>query len=120
VIKDVPIQQTSPASGSQMYATYCASCHGREGLGNGPAAPALRVAPADLTTLSRHNGGVFPMERVLAELRFGVATPAHGSPEMPIWGDLMMTLNASPAESNMVMHQRLLNLGEYLKTMQKK
>ena len=25
-LKNVPIQQTSPASGSQKYATYCAAC----------------------------------------------------------------------------------------------
>src|SRR6202012_2782557 len=30
-IKNVPIQPTSAVSGEQMYATYCAVCHGTDG-----------------------------------------------------------------------------------------
>lgn len=36
------------ASGEQLYLNYCASCHGNEGAGDGPAAAALNPAPADL------------------------------------------------------------------------
>ena len=37
-LKEVPVTQTSPASGKQMFTTYCAVCHGADGRGNGPAA----------------------------------------------------------------------------------
>jgi mono/diheme cytochrome c family protein len=120
-IKDVPIQQTSPTSGKQMYATYCAACHGAEGKGNGPAAPALKTPPTDLTTLAQRNGGNFPEDRVIAELRFGVPIVAHGTAEMPIWGDLMLTISpATSPDNQMLMRERIHNLSDYLKTMQVK
>jgi mono/diheme cytochrome c family protein len=37
------------ASGEELFATFCAACHGREGRGDGPAAAFCRVPPADLT-----------------------------------------------------------------------
>ena len=117
-IKNVPIQQTSPTSGEQMYASYCAVCHGRDGSGNGPAAPALKMAPTDLRTLSQNNGGTFPSDHVAAVLQFGVSNPAHGTPDMPIWGDLMRTLNHNPQQGSMEVKQRISNLTDYLKTLQ--
>ena len=41
-IRHVPVKATSPASGPEMYTTYCAVCHGIDGKGRGPAADALR------------------------------------------------------------------------------
>ncbi len=35
--------------GQALYAANCVSCHGVSGSGNGPAAAALRIKPADLT-----------------------------------------------------------------------
>ncbi len=119
-IRDVPIRQTSPASGKEMYKAYCAACHGTDGRGKGPAAAALKNAPTDLTTLAQRNGGNFPMDRVIAELRFGVPTVAHGTAEMPIWGNLMLTLSPSSQTNRTLMFERIHNLSEYLKTMQQK
>jgi mono/diheme cytochrome c family protein len=33
-------------SGTADFASYCASCHGIDGRGNGPLAPSLRIALA--------------------------------------------------------------------------
>jgi len=63
-IKQTSPQYTDPTSGLEMYRTYCAVCHGVAGKGNGPAAPALRQAPPDLTLLSKKRGGEFPSFRV--------------------------------------------------------
>ena len=49
--------QTSPtgfsadsiARGQVLFARYCVACHGPKGEGNGPAAAALRIKPANLT-----------------------------------------------------------------------
>ena len=41
-VKNSPLKETSPASGKEMYLQYCASCHGRDGKGDSPAASALR------------------------------------------------------------------------------
>ncbi len=35
--------------GARLYPEHCASCHGAEGRGDGPAAAGLRIPPADLT-----------------------------------------------------------------------
>jgi cytochrome c oxidase cbb3-type subunit 3 len=35
------------AAGAQLYATYCASCHGPNGKGDGPVAAALKPPPAN-------------------------------------------------------------------------
>ena len=118
-IKVVGIQPTSPASGSQMYITYCAACHGASGTGAGPAATALKTAPPDLTMLSRNHGGVFPADHIYSILKFGTKAPAHGTAEMPVWGDLMLTLNQSSSDGDVVVHQRITNLTDYLKKIQK-
>ena len=61
-VKKVPIVQSNPTSGKQMFGDYCAPCHGISGKGDGPAASALKTPPADLTVLAKTNGGKFPME----------------------------------------------------------
>ena len=118
-IKNVPIKPTSVVSGEQMYVTYCAVCHGADGTGKGPAAPAMKANPTDLTALSNGNGGTFPSSRVLSVLKFGVETPAHGTADMPIWGDLMATLTPDSQRSRAEVQQRMSNLIDYLKKMQK-
>jgi mono/diheme cytochrome c family protein len=118
-VNSVPIQQTPIDSGQKMFSTYCAACHGATGTGNGPAAQSLKVPPADLTLLSQKNKGVFPAQHVQSVLQFGVQNPAHGTPEMPIWGDLMLTLHPSSQDAATLVNQRIFNLTEYLKKIQK-
>jgi mono/diheme cytochrome c family protein len=118
-LKNVPIKPTSPASGSQMYASYCAACHGGNAKGTGPAVSALKLPPADLTLLSQKNGGKFPAAHVQSVLRFGVENPAHGSEDMPIWGDLMTSLDTGSRNSDSVVTQRITNLVDYIKSIQK-
>jgi mono/diheme cytochrome c family protein len=36
-------------AGAQLYATYCASCHGADGKGDGPIAASLQPRPANHT-----------------------------------------------------------------------
>jgi copper resistance protein D len=45
----VPYNAPSIANGLQLYREHCATCHGEEGYGDGPAAAGLRPHPADLT-----------------------------------------------------------------------
>lgn len=73
-------------TGSQLFRTYCATCHGTSGLGNGPLAGQLRRTPPDLTQFTRRNGGMFPSERVYRIID-GRDVASHGDREMPVWGD---------------------------------
>jgi len=118
-IKNVPVQQTAITSGAQMYTTYCAACHGSKGMGDGPAAAAMKIPPTDLTTLSAKNNGEFPANHVATVLRFGVENPAHGSSEMPVWGNLLSSLHPGAQDNSSQVRLRISNLTDYLKQIQK-
>ena len=76
------------SQGETIYARYCAACHGRSMKGDGPVAPGLVRKPIDLTTLASKNGGIFPYDKVAAMID-GRQTPRmHGTPDMPVWGEV--------------------------------
>src|ERR1019366_5197373 len=79
-IKKVPIRPAPAESGQAMFSEYCAVCHGRDGKGSGPAVPALKVPPSDLTTLSKRNGGIFPSAHVSNVIRLGGDVTAKRRP----------------------------------------
>jgi len=81
------VLKASDFSGPEMYRTYCASCHGIDGKGSGPVAGAMKKAPPDLTQLAKHNNGHLPDFRILRIIDGYEITAAHGSRDMPIWGE---------------------------------
>ncbi len=111
------LQQTSAANGKQMFVSYCASCHGVNGKGDGPVASSLKMPPADLTLLSKNNHGVFPDKHVLAVLENGSDVPSHGTSDMPVWGPLLGRLDRTNPD---VKSLRISNLIQYLKSIQEK
>ena len=117
VVKHVTIKSTSAVSGHEMFTTYCATCHGTDGKGGGPAASALKVPPSDLTLLSKSNRGKFPSDRISAVLSGTAALPAHGSKDMPIWGHLFWSVSHG---SSGEVHLRMENLTKYIESLQEK
>ena len=111
-IEKAPIKPTSASDAKTMFSTYCAVCHGKEGKGNGPAAAALSKVPADLTKISARNGGTFPGTKVKRYIEGLDELAAHGSRDMPMWGDLFKSLSRDTAQI------RVEALAEYLKAMQ--
>ncbi len=101
---------------------YCASCHGDDGKGGGPASFALSVPPPDLTALSRGNNGLFPRERILALIDGREEVAAHGSREMPVWGEwfkMEATEGLGGAEGpESSVQRRVVNLVDYLESVQ--
>lgn len=73
--------------GKTEYLAGCAACHGIDGKGGGPVSSQLRVLPADLTVLTKKNNGVFPFDSVYKIIDGRKVITAHGSRDMPIWGD---------------------------------
>jgi mono/diheme cytochrome c family protein len=110
------IEYTNPTSSPEMFRAYCAACHGADAKGTGPAASALKKAPADLTILTRKNNGKFPLLAVQNTIRGDTATAAHGSRDMPVWGTLFRSVSAGQA----VVDLRVRNLTDYLKGIQEK
>lgn len=117
VVKHVPVKPTSAASGKEMFTSYCATCHGTDGKGNGPAASALKMPPSDLTLLSQKNGGKFPSLHVGAVLRGEATLPAHGSKDMPVWGPLFWHMSQGHSAE---VQQRVTNLTKYIESLQAK
>jgi mono/diheme cytochrome c family protein len=114
-IKHVPAKETSPASGQEMFNSYCASCHGKDAKGDGPAASALNTPPADLTALAKKNSGKYPEMKVTSVLRGEAKVVAHGTQEMPVWGPVFWHMSQGhPAE----VQQRIANLNNYIKSLQ--
>ena len=117
VVKKAPIQQTSAASGKEMFTQYCAPCHGADGKGNGPAASSMKSMPTDLTQLAKKNDGKFPSAKMASTLNFGDGQTAHGSKDMPVWGPLFRSLDKY---HDSVVQQRVANLVGYIETLQVK
>jgi mono/diheme cytochrome c family protein len=115
-IKKIPVKRTSPASGQEMFVTYCAVCHGKEGKGNGPAATALKKTPANLTELTQRNGGKFPELKVYSTIKGDSETPAHGARDMPMWGSLLGSVSGSEGEVQL----RIAGLTAYVESLQGK
>jgi len=76
------------SDGAAFFSENCTVCHGTSGTGDGPAAPRLAVAPKDLTTLSRSNGGTFPQAEALSYV-YGDPEKGHLARVMPEFGDEM-------------------------------
>jgi mono/diheme cytochrome c family protein len=102
-------------AGAEMFRGYCGACHGRTGKGDGPAAAALTARPTDLTRLTANNKGQFPAQRVAMVLEFGVNVPAHGSTDMPTWGNTFRVMG-----DEATVKQRVTALTSYLETIQVK
>jgi mono/diheme cytochrome c family protein len=109
----------SPADpqGSALYRTYCASCHGVSGRGDGPAAGDLRRQPSDLAQFARRNGGTFPTAK-LQRIVDGRDVRAHGSSEMPVWGDAFKRSEGGLSEEAVA--ARIAAIVRYLELMQER
>ncbi len=117
VVKHVPITNAPSNSGKEMYNSYCAVCHGKDGKGNGPATEALKVPPTNLTLLSKNNGGKYPDMKVASAIRGDANLPAHGSKDMPVWGRLFWSMSHGHEAE---VQQRVSNLNQYIEGMQAK
>jgi mono/diheme cytochrome c family protein len=120
-INKTPVVFTPPSSGPEMFAAYCASCHGTDAKGRGPAASALKAVPRDLTVLSKENHGKFPAFHVEATIRGDDNLLSHGSKDMPVWGFLFSSMDkSSPMGEKAYSDLRIANLTRYIESLQQK
>ncbi len=117
-------------TGIGQYRTHCAQCHGIDGKGDGPMAGVLNVKPADLTMLSKNNGGVFPEERVLKSINGTEQIAAHGTAPnhggttpMPVWGLAFRASTKSGSGADFTpqeVEKKIKLIVDYIKTIQAK
>jgi mono/diheme cytochrome c family protein len=85
--------------GKSEFQSSCATCHGIDGEGKGPLSTQLKVPPTDLTVLAKKNNGVFPFEAVYEVIDGRKEVAAHGTRDMPIWGNRFANLSRSRVRS---------------------
>jgi mono/diheme cytochrome c family protein len=120
ITQEIGLGEVPPQERRDLYLRLCASCHGRDGRGDGPCADALRVRPPDLTRLAAVHGGIFPRDDVEATLNGERPLRAHGPAEMPIWGQRLAEPEESPAATAVAFEQaRLMTaLIDYVESLQ--
>ena len=113
------IEPTLAKSGGKIFNKFCSSCHGTNGTGNGPTASALKVKPADLTTISKRSGGEFPSAKMAAIIDGENQIVAHGDREMPVWGHQFRKDFGGGTFAEEASRGNITVLVEYLKSIQK-
>jgi hypothetical protein len=60
-------------------------------------APGLVKKPIDLAGLAKKNGGVFPFDKITAQIDGRQSTRMHGTPDMPVWGEIFSMTSGTDA-----------------------
>src|SRR5690606_1876245 len=86
----IPLQPTTPPNylrGKTLYGQMCASCHGVNGAGDGPAGINADPPPIDFTDQDRaHERSVFALYQVIRQGLEGTSMASYASlPEEDVW-----------------------------------
>ena len=117
--KDPVFDPVEAEVGKPLYLQHCASCHGSEARGDGPARAALIKQPADLTAIAARRGGSFPTGEIAQFVDGRFQLPAHGSREMPIWGERFGADVPEAGLGESIARGNIASLLEYLKSIQR-
>jgi mono/diheme cytochrome c family protein len=134
VVLAAAVQAEDLDVGKAEFQSSCASCHGTDGKGKGPVSAQLKVMPSDLTILAKDNNGVFPTSAVYETIYGSKTIAAHGTREMPIWGERFNpimdlphivdppydALDPSRGLREVVVRTRILAVIDYLNRIQQK
>ncbi|MBI3490921.1 MAG: cytochrome c [Acidobacteria bacterium] len=107
------LQTSTRYSSNSDFQSFCASCHGTSGKGDGVLARSLSKRPADLTQLKKKNDGVYPADAV-----FKVIDAGHESADMPAWTQVFAKSQESAGTG--AAKERIRSLVDYLETIQQK
>jgi mono/diheme cytochrome c family protein len=104
--------------GFEEYRRYCGACHGVFADGKGPVAAVLKKPPSDLTQLGEKYGLPLPRNKLLRFIDGRDEFPAHGSREMPVWGERLYEDFPGP-EREMAVRGTILVIVDYLESIQR-
>lgn len=106
-------------SGQELYARFCASCHGAAGRGDGPVAGSFKIEVPDLTLIARRAKGVYPREQIERIIDGRHIIAAHGSRTMPVWGEDFGRLELGNPEAERGTRLIIQRLADYVWLLQK-
>ena len=109
--------------GKKEFEERCSVCHGVTGGGDGTVGELFAIKPKNLRVLAKENGGIFPFDEVRAAIDGRRRVIAHGSSEMPIWGDYLMEEALEgrfirPNDARLVVEARISALTQYIHSLQ--
>jgi hypothetical protein len=106
-------------SGEELFARFCASCHGESARGDGPVAQSLKTVVPDLTLISRRYGE-FPAAAIrdMIDGR-GMDVRAHGTREMPVWGYEFWVEEGGDVVAQNAVRQAIGKLVDYVRSLQR-
>jgi hypothetical protein len=105
-----PRREQNPA-GADLYRRYCASCHGPNGAGDGPASKWLEPRPVDLTRSALDLPGL--AERIDGRREVG----AHGSSDMPVWGEVFSEMLLAEPKAREITRLRVDAIAEHVRSL---
>jgi hypothetical protein len=115
-------EQEVARGGKIIFEDNCMVCHGQGGKGDGIMVTfnLSHMTPPDLTLLGKRNGGHFPFWRIYSVIDGRDPLKAHGSREMPLWGDEFRLDAGSSAMAQTEVRGKILSLVYYLQSIQAK
>jgi mono/diheme cytochrome c family protein len=111
---------TAASSGAELFQANCASCHGAQAHGDGPAAATAGIPVPDLTRIAARNGGEFPAEKIYRIIDGQWEIPAHGSRPMPLWGYEFFGTEGDDESEHREASQKIDRLVAYLASLQQR
>lgn len=114
-----PVNAQDAELGAELYADYCAACHGATGKGDGDMANVITIPATNLTTLASGNDGEFPMLKVIHVIDGRTGIRAHGGP-MPLFGRVFSREGSDDDSYGTTLETRgrILSLAMYLESLQ--
>ena len=106
------------APGERAFAKYCVSCHGSRARGDGKQGRTLETSPPDLRRIAARNGGVFDRSAVAARIDGRDRPAAHGTSEMPAWGERLTEARAQFVSREEYVEAKVDVLVTYLESIQ--
>jgi hypothetical protein len=105
-------------SGEEIFARFCASCHGEMAHGDGPVARSLGVMVPDLTKITQRYGN-FPTNQIRDTIDGrGARIDAHGLRTMPVWGYEFYVEEGGDVTAQQEMRKTIAKLVDYLRSIQ--
>jgi mono/diheme cytochrome c family protein len=116
---EMAVLAAGPDQGRELYFKYCASCHGKDGKGNGPVTPYLKIKAPDLTLLRKQNKGIFPLARVMSSTDGSRVVRGHGDAAMPVWGEVFEKEVEEEKYKTLTSLLKVKTIAEYISTLQR-